>query len=44
MNVNQIEQSIEHREDFIKFGRDFEPIRYSLFLLSHSTWNFEVLE
>ncbi len=20
-------QSIEHREDFIKFGRDFEPIR-----------------
>jgi hypothetical protein len=28
MNVNQILQSIEHREDFIKFGRDFEPIRY----------------
>ena len=27
MNVSQIEQSIEHREDFIKFGRDFEPIR-----------------
>ncbi|CAF1164116.1 unnamed protein product [Adineta steineri] len=27
MNVSQIQQSIEHREDFIKFGRDFEPIR-----------------
>ena len=27
MSVNQIQQSIEHREDFIKFGRDFEPIR-----------------
>ncbi len=27
MNINQIQQSIEHREDFIKFGRDFEPIR-----------------
>ena len=27
MNVNQIEHFIEQREDFIKFGRDFEPIR-----------------
>ena len=27
MTVNQIEPFIEHREDFIKFGRDFEPIR-----------------
>ena len=26
-NVNQIQTFIEHREDFIKFGRDFEPIR-----------------
>jgi hypothetical protein len=27
LNVAQIQESIEHREDFIKFGRDFEPIR-----------------
>ncbi|CAF0919473.1 unnamed protein product [Rotaria sordida] len=27
MNVSQIQLSIEHRADFIKFGRDFEPIR-----------------
>jgi len=33
MNVSQIQQSIEHREDFIKFGRDFEPIRYKKFFL-----------
>ncbi|CAF1945604.1 unnamed protein product [Rotaria magnacalcarata] len=27
MSVSIIQQSIEHRDDFIKFGRDFEPIR-----------------
>ncbi|CAF0782506.1 unnamed protein product [Adineta ricciae] len=27
MNVTQIQQSIDQREEFIVFGRDFEPIR-----------------
>jgi hypothetical protein len=27
MNVQQIPDFIKHREEFIKFNRDFEPIR-----------------
>jgi len=27
MNVQQISDFIKHREEFIKFNRDFEPIR-----------------
>jgi len=39
MNVSQIQQSIEHREDFIKFGRGLEPIR-----ITHNQTSIAVVE